>query len=229
MKSESEDALMRFIVSNGCFSKKVNKEIYNHYFKGSYKVIERLWKFIDFRNKRTLDIGCGYGQHLIHFSRDSLGIDNDSRKINFAESLGLNVKMADVEDGIPLPASSFNTVYCNNLLEHITSPFKLLIEIYRILKPSGVVVVGVPNMDVNWLTRKLTGYTGWAAEGHINAFNQKSLEFLVRKAGYQIVDAFSSSIAFPFLVNKILARNLLLRYGTHLFIVGKKLAIKRVQ
>jgi len=51
---------------------------------------------------------------------------------------------ADLENGIPLPAQSFDTVLCFNLLEHIFSYGKLTSESCRVLRPGGRLIGYVP-------------------------------------------------------------------------------------
>ena len=40
--------------------------------------------------------------------------------------------------------NSFDMVVCTEVLEHTTNPFNAVIEIYRILKPKGIVYVTTP-------------------------------------------------------------------------------------
>jgi len=59
----------------------------------------------------------------------------------------------DVDEGLPFDDSFFGAVTCVALLEHVIHPPSLLIEIRRILKNRGELIVLVPN-DA-WLPYRL--------------------------------------------------------------------------
>ena len=44
-----------------------------------------------------------------------------------------------------LPAASFDAVVLWHVLEHLTDPTKTLVEVERLLRPGGTLLVGVPN------------------------------------------------------------------------------------
>src|SRR5689334_16094636 len=45
---------------------------------------------------------------------------------------------------IPRPDATYDSALCNAVLEHVRSPDDVLAELYRVLKPGGGVVLGVP-------------------------------------------------------------------------------------
>jgi SAM-dependent methyltransferase len=44
----------------------------------------------------------------------------------------------------PLPSNSFDSALCNQVLEHVFNPDEFLSEIYRVLKPTGKMLLTVP-------------------------------------------------------------------------------------
>lgn len=68
--------------------------------------------------------------------------------VNFT-STGPGVIAANLGKGIPFPDESFDVVYHSHLLEHFTKPAVagFLKECYRVLKPSGVIRVAVPDLE----------------------------------------------------------------------------------
>jgi ubiquinone/menaquinone biosynthesis C-methylase UbiE len=47
--------------------------------------------------------------------------------------------------GMPSIASeSFDAVFCSGVLEHVEAPWRVAGEVFRVLKPGGVFLVGVP-------------------------------------------------------------------------------------
>ncbi len=50
----------------------------------------------------------------------------------------------DLNDPLPFATESFHTVILSDVLEHIAKPDQLWLEMYRILKPGGKVILNVP-------------------------------------------------------------------------------------
>ncbi|MEW8996150.1 methyltransferase domain-containing protein [Clostridium sp.] len=54
----------------------------------------------------------------------------------------------DVREGIPLEDNISNMIFCEHFLEHLDYPrsvYKFINECYRILKPNGKLIIGVPD------------------------------------------------------------------------------------
>lgn len=49
----------------------------------------------------------------------------------------------DVHD-IPFVKDTFDVVFCNHVLEHVTNDTKVMAELYRVLKPGGFAILQVP-------------------------------------------------------------------------------------
>jgi SAM-dependent methyltransferase len=90
---------------------------------------------------RLLDVGCGRKPYLEMFSADEyigLEIDTPENRSN---------KQADFYyDGnlFPFADHNFDGVVCNQVLEHVFAPDRFLEEIYRVLKPKGLLLLTVP-------------------------------------------------------------------------------------
>lgn len=52
--------------------------------------------------------------------------------------------VADLNEPIALPSASFDTVLLTDVLEHLPRPDDLFREVHRLLRPGGVLIVGVP-------------------------------------------------------------------------------------
>lgn len=96
-----------------------------------------------------LDLGCGDGSNLgwlrPHFSR-LYGSDYNLLRLMRAARLGIDARlfMADIND-YPAMNDSFDVIYFNHVLEHIPDDAAALREVRRILKPGGLLILGVPN------------------------------------------------------------------------------------
>ncbi len=103
---------------------------------------------LDGEGKRALDVGCAYGfvvELLSGLGYEAVGIDISSYAVRKGSVLGLI--RADVES-LPFKSGSFDLVTCFAVLEHLLRPDKALREVYRVLKPGGVVVATTPNTSL---------------------------------------------------------------------------------
>jgi 2-polyprenyl-3-methyl-5-hydroxy-6-metoxy-1,4-benzoquinol methylase len=110
----------------------------------------------DVKNKRILDVGCGWGLYTLTFARlgaHAYGQDLSVSSINTAktlmEVLGLNVtyKIGDVKS-LSFEDNYFDAIFSGDFFEHISEDDKNLVfqEIYRVLKPNGVFTIKTPNL-----------------------------------------------------------------------------------
>lgn len=101
---------------------------------------------------RFLDLGCGEGFLTIPLSYqagESLGLDFAMSAIKVIEKqeiynpklLGLVVASAI---NIPIRGKSIDKLLCNHVLEHMIDDDAAVCEMYRIIKPNGLVLIGVP-------------------------------------------------------------------------------------
>lgn len=91
---------------------------------------------------RALDIGCGIGD-MLRSRADTVGVDINPETVAYCQSLGLDARLM-TPDVLPFADGEFDSVVLDNVLEHLEQPAPLLAEIHRVLRPGGVVVVGVP-------------------------------------------------------------------------------------
>ena len=141
----------------------------------------------------VLDIGCGYGQHLVHFGPGSAGLDAVERNVQFCRALGLDAVLANVEDGLPDLGRRFDAVFCSNLLEHLVAPHLFLLRLHAQLAERGRLFIHVPTMPplpiVDRLIKRAIGHNGYRASEHINAFTPRTLQFTLERAGFVVDDA----------------------------------------
>ena len=105
----------------------------------------------------VLQVGCG------------------SRKIRGAVTLDINPRVApDVvwdlnEFPYPFPDSSFETVVCEHVIEHLREVISVMEELHRITKPGGRVWIRVPHFSsLNFNTDPT----------HVHAFSSRSFDYL---------------------------------------------------
>lgn len=127
---------------------------------------ELAWKKIDVFSKilkdqkfeKALDVGCGDGR-VAQIMGERLGIafygvDISKKGVELAKKIGVKAKVADLSSKIPFEDNYFDLVISTEVLEHVTDPDTFLKEIYRVLKPSGKLLLTTPNLS-SWVNRIL--------------------------------------------------------------------------
>ena len=140
----------------------------------------------------VLDIGCGQGQHLVHFGPGSVGLDAIEQNVEFVRALGSPAVLANVEDGLPPFERPFDAVFAANLLEHLVAPHLFLLRLHALLKPDGLAFFLVPTIPplpiVDRLVKRAIGHNGYQAAEHIYAFTPRVGAFIMERAGFTVID-----------------------------------------
>jgi len=102
----------------------------------------------DWRAKEIVDVGCGTGAILKQLGNPekNVGIDLAPEAISFCRQRGLkNVQQGDIH-ALPFPDASFDAVICSSVLYHqwVSDVEGAVREMYRVLRPDGVLLVNVP-------------------------------------------------------------------------------------
>lgn len=174
-----------------------------------------------------LEIACGKG----HFASRLTGTLTQKNGVRFSRVSLLDLVRAEPNvfdqispkpefyqqsvDGQPLPyeTGTFDLVTCNHVLEHVFETENFLREMSRVTKPSGLVVIGVPNAAA-WMNRIMFLFGGqplgtevgteritygfWPSflkhkltkympSGHIRDFTPRSLKELCEASGFHFM------------------------------------------
>ncbi len=104
--------------------------------------IRALAKRFELSKLAVLDVGCGLGANLAHFSPASLGVDRDDFCVAEVQSRGLRVEKRDVSRwGWSQDLGRFDLVWLCEMLVNLEDPRAFLEEVPGLLKPDGRVVV----------------------------------------------------------------------------------------
>lgn len=93
------------------------------------------------KNKKLLDLGCGYGYIMQNFTQagyECSGIDPDKSCVDFAQNnSNLDVILGSSEN-LPYKDANFDIVISLGTLEHVSDLKKSLKEIWRVLSKDGI-------------------------------------------------------------------------------------------
>jgi len=128
-----------------------------------------------------LDIGCADGWTTNYLTTvenlytEGVSI-NETDCINAKKLYNINLFNSDMQKMSDVVSNSYNTIWCRHSIEHCTSPFNALLEMHRVLKDEGKVVLIVPYpLDILIF-----------AESHLYVLDDKQWRNLFTKTGFNV-------------------------------------------
>lgn len=162
---------------------KREKPIYLRYFRKKVDKIEQLHS-----RGKILDVGCGLG-FFLEAAREKgwevQGVEVSKYAASYvSRNLKIKVFQSTLEN-LHLPPKSFDVITLFALVEHLVNPLQTLLEVKRLLKPGGLLVLTTPNQGS--VTTKILGsrWFQYKYQGHLYFFNPKTLKILLKRAGFQ--------------------------------------------
>lgn len=171
---------------------------------------------------KILEVGCGKGfyAHIIgaFFPKISyLGIDINEEHLRiakvFVQASNVNFRKVDATK-LPFADKVFDKIICTEVLEHIKNDRLAISELYRVLKPHGIVVITVPNKNypflwdpINWVLERffhthIPSHILWFAgiwAYHVRLYKEDELLEKVKKQGFKIESITRTThFCFPF-------------------------------
>jgi ubiquinone/menaquinone biosynthesis C-methylase UbiE len=142
------------------------------------------------QGKRLLDVGCYTGIFLEIAEKhgwESYGIEPSQWAAQLCKERGLKVYNGTLEQA-NFPDNHFDVATSWDVIEHLNDPVAHLAEIHRVLKPGGLLACHTIDIDAPFA--KLMGPRWpWLMEMHLYYFSRTSLAAMMKKVGFEIVDA----------------------------------------
>jgi 2-polyprenyl-3-methyl-5-hydroxy-6-metoxy-1,4-benzoquinol methylase len=162
---------------------------------------------------KLLDVGCGYGFFLLEAQQNGwevYGTELSEVAVEYAKTRQNlpNVFYTDLSENV-FENQKFEAINLTNVLEHVPSPTKTLLDCKKLLADKGVLTIRVPNMDFNELKRKLMPilkilklgkdgeltYLASPPPIHLSGFSKKTLRKYFEKLGYQTIEIKPSKLS----------------------------------
>ena len=144
--------------------------------------------------RRILDIGSGPGFFLLCGKKrgwDTVGMEPSAKAASYSRRLGLRIIERFLTEESVEELGKFDVIHMSEVIEHIPDPMRMMRIIKKMLSPGGLICIVAPN-DYNpfqYALRKECKYKPWwiAPPYHINYFDFKSLESLIKRSGFEIL------------------------------------------
>ncbi len=149
---------------------------------------------------RLLDLGCAAGVFMLGMEQngwETVGIELSEDVARLARTRhGLNVLPGTLEEAA-FGDASFDAVTLWDVLEHLHDPSATLREIYRVLKPGGLLLIRVPNL-ASWDARIFgEQWAGLDAPRHLYVFTPATLRQMLGQADFRVIDESTNIGSYP--------------------------------
>lgn len=161
------------------------------------------------KSQRILDAGCGRGFYVrmmsfYDFPKEIHGIDINTNYLEIAKKQ-INDKRIHLHKAsiyhTGFEDNYFDFIICSEVVEHLTDDYKALLELRRVLKPNGVLIITVPNENfpffwdpLNWFLMRFfkthVNKNIWWLAGiwadHERLYTENDIQHLIQKVRFQI-------------------------------------------
>lgn len=146
-------------LSTGEFVNGQNAEVWRAYawreIQRGREIVRLIRQVTTLRGKRVLDVGSGYGGMLLSMAEQGAnvqGIEIDPERATMGRQ-----RIRDLQMEIPYDEGdicdaqtcerlgTFDVIVCQDVLEHVLNPTRVIASLCRMLRPRGVVYFQIPN------------------------------------------------------------------------------------
>lgn len=155
---------------------------------------------------KILDFGCGPGStiNLLNQFDEVFGVDIEPQAISYCLKKGLkNVKLIRQGKALPFNSNSFDVITCMDVLEHIENETATLLDLRRVLKKDGLLIVSVPAFPFLWGELDNRSH-------HFRRYKKSELINILKTSGFKVqkVVYFNYLFFIPIAVIRIFQRSL---------------------
>ena len=138
-------------------------------------------------DEKVLDVGSGDGKFSNTYPENVIAMD-------LAKEAGLHTKAPFVTGNalsLPFKSSSFDKVYCQEVIEHFPDQSFVrtaIKEIWRVLKPGGLAIVSTPNENslVAMIRKTIKGYKEPPGSIHTSMVSLHALRKISTNQGFRV-------------------------------------------
>lgn len=149
----------------------------------TFRTIARVYGL---NKKRVLDVGCSYGEHLVHFGKGSIGLTITELEVAFGKEKGIDIRYGNIESSDFVLDEKFDAIFANNIFEHLFSPHYFLYRARQLLKDDRILILGVPCVPKIVSLMHIKKFRGSLSLPHINFWTGDTLRRTVERGGFKV-------------------------------------------
>jgi len=155
---------------------------------------------------RIIDIGCGPGFLLsgLKTEWEKHGVEVSRFAANFAKKWG-EIFIGDLAEA-NYQAEFFDVVVMHHVIEHLKRPEDAILEVKRVLKRKGILLLGTPDFDSGCARHFGKNYRLLHDASHVSLFTNDSMHRFLRDFGFTV-----DRVEYPFFETRHFTKENLLR------------------
>jgi 2-polyprenyl-3-methyl-5-hydroxy-6-metoxy-1,4-benzoquinol methylase len=153
-----------------------------------YRTLKKHAKFLPEYGAKVLDIGTAGGAFLDaakQYGYDAYGMEPSADLVARGKARGLQIEQGTIESH-NFAQGSFDMVCLWDVIEHLPDPKFALVEIRKLLKPDGILLINFPDIGT-WQAQIAGKKFWWILSVHLHHFTRKSVRDICLRSGF---DAF---------------------------------------
>jgi 2-polyprenyl-3-methyl-5-hydroxy-6-metoxy-1,4-benzoquinol methylase len=176
---------------------------------------------------RILDVGCSFGFFMDAAKKRGWktdGVEISEFAANYArDKLGINVVNKPLNEA-NFDAGFFDVVTLWNVIEHLPDPIELMREIYRILKPAGMIVLTTGNAESLLARITRERWRVLIPPIHLSYFAPATIKYLLNSCDLELIEK-TYPLPYESLLNKFRLLELVkkLKVSDKMLIYAKKM------
>jgi len=169
----------------------------NHWWFVERRNLLRLWAARIPTNSKVVDIGAGVGKQSVllknEFGFDVIAVEQSDYGSNQCNKNGIRT-LQESAVKLSLNDGTIDAVIAMDVLEHIQEDSKALLEINRVLKSNGKILVTIPAFKFMWSKHD-------EAVQHVRRYSKREITHKLRESGFLVTNIrYWNSILFPLAV-----------------------------
>jgi glycosyltransferase involved in cell wall biosynthesis/tRNA G46 methylase TrmB len=187
----SEDELARIRTADCSLEKEseVERQVASEIRQAAAKFyLSEIHRYRGGKNGQLLEVGFGDGNFLILAEAAGWQVTGVEYSEAACKKVRPRLKKGVVRCGelqtARLPAEQFDLCVISDVMEHVRSPLDFLQEIYRLLKPDGVLLIATRSSD-SWSARLMRQNWMEFKPEHLTYFNRQNLQTTLLTAGFR--------------------------------------------
>lgn len=151
-----------------------------------YRTLKKQAMYLPDPGAKVLDIGTAGGAFLDaakQYGYDAYGMEPSADLVARGIARGLQIEQGTIESH-SFAQGSFDMVCLWDVIEHLPDPKLALVEIRKLLKPDGILLINFP--DIGTWQAKLAGKRfWWILSVHLHHFTRKSIRDICSRTGFE--------------------------------------------
>jgi len=151
-----------------------------------YRTLKKHAKLLPAPGAKVLDIGTAGGAFLDaakQYGYNAYGMEPSADLVARGKVRGLQIEQGTIESH-NFAQGSFDMVCLWDVIEHLPDPKFALVEIRKLLKPDGILLINFP--DIGTLQAKIAGKKfWWILSVHLHHFTRKSVRDICSRTGFE--------------------------------------------